>query len=767
MKLEMLYILTGLFAYLFGSADSAGYIEIGNLPATVSVFEEAAGGTFLYSVAFYQSPSVGTVNCGFDSAQPNFVIAAGSGAGQYIVQLATSPSFVYTTTSTYSLDITCTDGTDSSPSLTLTVNLIQNVAPVFTNTPGTVDLSAKTTKANMNVFTLSYTDPDTPSPLPRQAVVSTTPAEPIANFFIFSNDMLKITQDLIDNDDVPQYILEIEVGDEKTTSTVTVTVNINARNTPPEFVNGVNPDETISLPEFTAGRLLVHDIDTYDAEGDTVQMSETTGVAGFELVPATGEVYLLGGVTLDFETTYEYILNVEIEDYIDKQNTSTYTLTINVTNINEQPTFAATPSPVTIEESVNGTVVGTLDQLCTDPDGVPPDTTTYAILFSTESAYFSIDPTTAQVTLAQDYDYDDVHLANEVNLTIRCSDTDGLSDDTTYTITITDINDNNPICSPSVTSFSLTYAQAVSTTLMNVDCSDIDSTVNAELEYSIIGLSTGYAKTFFQVDTSGNVSISTAFTMDYNTSFYVTVLINDKGTNPGPLSATVTLTVTYTERPTITTYEGITECFLCTTSAITLVSAVSLVVFMLLVTCIVLTVLKCCYDRERLKIVKHLSKKKKKSRWRWCGCLRPGALKKKKKSRMEILLAEKRDQEYIRARNALLGVNDEPDKAEDSLRSKELPGPSGTKPVGNNGGQRKKRQSSESINGRVLDYAYMGRDKTPDISATPVDREMLTQSQKLQLEKFKGMKKSVDSEGPSTSKKGQAASGMIWSFEGR
>jgi hypothetical protein len=201
-----------------------------------------------------------------------------------------------------------------------------------------------------------------------------------------------------------------------------------------------------------------------------------------------------------------------------------------------------------------------------------------------------------------------------VNLTVRCSDLDGLSDDTTYAITITDINDNNPICTPSVTSFSLTYAQTVNSTLVNVDCSDIDSTVNAELEYSIIGLSTGYGKTFFQVDASGNVSVFTEFTMDYNTSFYITVLINDKGTNPGSLSATVTLTVTYTERPTIMTYERVSECFLCTTSALTLISAAALVVFMFLIVCIVLTVLRCVFDHEREKIHKTLSKTKKKSR---------------------------------------------------------------------------------------------------------------------------------------------------------
>lgn len=64
-----------------------------------------------------------------------------------------------------------------------------------------------------------------------------------------------------------------------------------------------------------------------------------------------GEFYLLGGVALDYETTEQYVYQVEIEDYIDQQTTSTFTLTIIVSNINEQPTFAATPSAVTIDEA--------------------------------------------------------------------------------------------------------------------------------------------------------------------------------------------------------------------------------------------------------------------------------------------------------------------------------------------------------------------------------------------------------------------------------
>lgn len=61
------------------------------------------------------------------------------------------------------------------------------------------------------------------------------------------------------------------------------------RNTPPEFVNNTNLDVSSILPEFTTGRRLVYDIDSFDQEGDAIQMSltQTVGAADFELVPAS------------------------------------------------------------------------------------------------------------------------------------------------------------------------------------------------------------------------------------------------------------------------------------------------------------------------------------------------------------------------------------------------------------------------------------------------------------------------------------------------
>ena len=222
-----------------------------------------------------------------------------------------------------------------------------------------------------------------------------------------------------------------------------------------------------------------------------------------------------------------------------------------------------------------------------------------------------MDSNTSEVTFSQVFDYDDPNLSKTLIFDVRCTSEGGLSDNTSFSITILDINDNIPACSPPQTTFNLQYDHLPNVTLVNLDCGDIDSTVNAELEYSTLGYSAGYTKQYFYVDSTGNVSLATSFAMDYNTSFYVTLLVNDRGTPS--LSTTVTLTVTYTREIKIVTYTRVSPCFLCTTSAITLVASLCLVLFMILMCLIVLCVLRCCHSCEMRSIRKAFAKVKKKT----------------------------------------------------------------------------------------------------------------------------------------------------------
>ena len=248
--------------------------------------------------------------------------------------------------------------------------------------------------------------------------------------------------------------------------------------------------------------------------------------------------------------------------------------------------------------------------MCDDPDGTPDvSAMEYRILFGTYSSYFSIDQTTAQVSFSRDWDYDDKTLPETFTLTLQCVDPDGVSASAGYDITILDINDNDPVCNPFNDTLPLTYAQTANESITHLNCSDADSTVNAELEYSVSGYNKGYGKTYFGIDTSGNVTITKAFAMDYNSTFYVTVEVKDKGSPKR--STTVTLTVSYTEKPTVANWTEVTTCFFCTTATVSLVSGAGFVALMLCLFLGTLCVLRCCYGYEQGKMRKLIASENK------------------------------------------------------------------------------------------------------------------------------------------------------------
>ena len=93
-------------------------------------------------------------------------------------------------------------------------------------------------------------------------------------------------------------------------------------------------------------------------------------------------------------------------------------------------------------------VVGTPSMRCIDPDGGESDvneTMTYRILEGSYFSYFSIDPSTAQVTFARDLDIDTKTLPVTVTLTLQCLDQKGASANADFTITIINSGQNETV----------------------------------------------------------------------------------------------------------------------------------------------------------------------------------------------------------------------------------------------------------------------------------------------------------------------------------
>lgn len=108
----------------------------------------------------------------------------------------------------------------------------------------------------------------------------------------------------------------------------------------------------------------------------------------FDINPATGELIIADNTNLDFETTSQYNLWVQVDDIFQTSMVETVTIDI-VDEIDVLPPMIISPDFITVEDG--GT--DALNVVATDPD-TPPNGLTYSIVGGEDAGVFSLNPTT-------------------------------------------------------------------------------------------------------------------------------------------------------------------------------------------------------------------------------------------------------------------------------------------------------------------------------------------------------------------------------------
>lgn len=221
--------------------------------------------------------------------------------------------------------------------------------------------------------------------------------------------------------------------------TAKVIIKLNDLNEKPVFVE---PTTALTFPEnqkgYLIGTLTFDDLDTAKKfRNDRFLLIDST--LGFDLDPTTGE--LTTNRKFDYETedkTYE--LNVVIYDASgDKSLTTTGTITIELTNINEPPYLTETVFTVLESAPVGSELEKPLE--ADDVDG--PDTKFNFYIFDgtkevSSTKEFKLDSKTGVFTVASSLDYE---TTESYSIKIRVRDEhDGYSD-TTVTINVVDVNE--------------------------------------------------------------------------------------------------------------------------------------------------------------------------------------------------------------------------------------------------------------------------------------------------------------------------------------
>ncbi|MFC7049706.1 cadherin domain-containing protein [Emcibacter nanhaiensis] len=221
--------------------------------------------------------------------------------------------------------------------------------------------------------------------------------------------------------------LTVAVSDGVNENSQIVTINVYDENEyPPSFQSGTSA----SVAEDVADTAVVYTADAVDLDGTaTVTYSLTDNAGGlFEIDPATGEVSLVGGASLDFEDSSSHQITIQASD---GTKTDTQDITITVTNVDEAPEFSSGTSVLAAEDVSDTDVLYTA--VAVDPEG---SGVTFS-LSDDAGGLFEIDSNTGEVTLAvgQSLDYE---TASEHQITVVVSD-GGVSASQDVTISVQDM----------------------------------------------------------------------------------------------------------------------------------------------------------------------------------------------------------------------------------------------------------------------------------------------------------------------------------------
>ena len=334
--------------------------------------------------------------------------------------------------------------------------------------------------------------------------------------------------DSTDKDNV--YEMEVTVSDGTYNTRQTLTITVTDVNEPPMLA----PTATKSIAENVVDVLTV--IATDPDTGTTLTYSITGGADStrFSIDQSTGD--LTFKTAPDFEAGSadgddDYEVEVSAND---GTNSAMQTITVTVTDENDNPPMITSPATASVAENTIDVVTVT----ATDED--TGTTLNYSITGGADSARFSIDQSTGDLTFKTAPDFEAGSADGDDDYEVIVTVSDGTNMDMqTITVTVTDENDNTPI----ITSPATASIAENTTDVLTVTATDEDA--GTTLTYSISG---GADRALFNIDrTSGVLTFITVPDFEMpddqgsNNEYVVEVTASD-GTNSDMQTITVTVT---------------------------------------------------------------------------------------------------------------------------------------------------------------------------------------------------------------------------------
>ncbi len=294
-------------------------------------------------------------------------------------------------------------------------------------------------------------------------------------------------------------------------------------------------DQTFSVAENSATGTFVGDVDPADSAA-TYTITAGNGGGVFAINSANGDITVLDGTQIDYETTPQFVLTVEATN---ADGSDTATITIDVINVNDAPEITPNQSFNVAENSPSGASVGTVQ--AADPD--PGNTLTYSIIAGNTGNAFMINASTGEIQVQTSGALNFEAGPTTYNLIVSVTD-GGLSDTDVVTINVLDAND--PPAAVDDSGYTTAENTPLNGAAPSVLANDTDEDDGGVCVGCTAVLAAGPANGSLVLDSSG------VFTYTPNAGWNgvdtFTYYAND-GTDNSPNPATVAITVTGVNDP--------------------------------------------------------------------------------------------------------------------------------------------------------------------------------------------------------------------------
>ncbi|XP_052770788.1 uncharacterized protein LOC128210480 [Mya arenaria] len=530
---------------------------INNLANSTELHEDTDTESFLYRLDVTDADSL-SVTCSLTATSTEFRVRQVTGSTDWGVYSLAGAAFDYNSVNYYDIGIECTDGRDADTGI-YTVYLIRNDPPQLTNVPANVSLS---TSAPIGYTVYELTSYDAPGPGGRmdQLTYSISCNPSGCPFTILASGHLELDSSISDLSLVG-YDVTVTVCDHRNCGinrilTVTI-VDIN------DLPDITNLNQAFNVAENTdVGETVVKTACTdFDVPEDTLTLSMTcvpaSGTSLFRIDSTTGEITVSAVINYETLTSTSFTCVVTCSD---GQATDTATLNLDITDVNEAPTFTQNGYSIYADEGPGGTELQASPPQVNDQDS--DEIQTFTLDCGNDTGYFYINGNTGLVSFATDYDVDPAGgRPTYVTCSLGVTDKGALTDTASLSITINNINDNTPVFLPASYAYFADWNAPTSTAALSpadpVSAADGDLGDYGTLTYSLDQSSLG--NQYFGITQSGTIFVVKSIqSLGYGGSATFHVIATDGGGLETRANVTVAVMATTTTSTTSTTDRFVT-----------------------------------------------------------------------------------------------------------------------------------------------------------------------------------------------------------------